>query len=92
MEGSGTWQLLGSDERVQTLRTTDLYRSMMWDQGMDLGSQRIAIAPYGGPIAVTRDPSKLSVLRAGTTDSVTIYSAAGRLVRREAYRGGGREH
>ena len=80
MEVSDDWQVLGN----QTYRAVDLYRSMMWGPDLDLGSLLIAVAPYGGPIAVARDPSKVSALKLtgpGASDSVTIFSASGRYVR-----------
>lgn len=76
---SASWLPLGN----QTYRVADLYRSMMWGPDVDLGSLLVAVAPYGGPIALARDPTKVSALRLsgpGAAGTVTIYSASGRLV------------
>jgi hypothetical protein len=50
---------------------------------VDLNSFIVAAAPYGGPIALTRDPTKFTALSSsglGAADKISIYSSSGRLV------------
>lgn len=52
---------------------------------MDIEDYLVVAAPYGGPIALARDPTKVTAFRLagpGASDSITIYSAAGRLMGR----------
>ena len=61
-------------------------------QGVDLRQQMVACAPYGGPIAMTRDQRKLLLLgSASTVPYITIYSSAGSLMSSFKFdRGGGK--
>lgn len=61
------------------IRQVRVYESMRWD--VDLASSIVACAPCGGPVAVTRDTTKLVELRGGGDDDITIYSIAGSYVR-----------
>ena len=50
---------------------------------MNIDDFLVVAAPYGGPIAFARDPTKVTAFRLdgpGASDQVTIYSAAGRLL------------
>ena len=52
---------------------------MEWD--ISLEGMRAAIAPFGGPVALTRDDEALVVLGSGSVKPrVSIYSSAGILL------------
>ena len=72
-----TWTLLGDHQ----YRTVKVYDSMLWGDDMDLDDHLVVAAPFGGPIAVARDPTKVTAFRTGgadAADAVNIYSAAGK--------------
>lgn len=58
-------------------RTIDGY-FLQWD--VDLAYSQVAICPYGGAIAVTRDRSRVSIGTVGSQDGIDIYSGSGRLL------------
>jgi vacuolar protein sorting-associated protein 16 len=52
---------------------------------VDIDDYMVVAAPFGGPVALARDPNKVTAFRLagpGASDSITIYSAAGRLLGR----------
>eukprot|EP01012_Entosiphon_sulcatum_P000743 TRINITY_DN10128_c0_g1_i1.p1 TRINITY_DN10128_c0_g1~~TRINITY_DN10128_c0_g1_i1.p1 ORF type:complete len:838 (-),score=192.58 TRINITY_DN10128_c0_g1_i1:55-2568(-) len=85
---SGDWMPFGSSGSGEPTyyRRVALYE-MMW-QGMDLGQYLVAAAPYGGPIAVTRDPKKLVQL-SDKLREIYIFSAAGKEIGSFPWRGRG---
>ena len=63
-----------------TMRQVAVYPSMAWLHSLDggLASCMIAAAPYGGPVAVTRDTTQIfRSLMGGDKDAITVYSASG---------------
>ena len=72
---SADWQVLGS----QFYRKVDIYE-MLWDE-MRLDSFIVAIAHYGGPIAMVRDPRMAHLHPAAANDSkLRIYTSSGALL------------
>ncbi len=71
-----SWQPLGA----HYVRQLKVFERMRWGDDVDLGNSLTAAAPFGGPIAITRDTSKLMELRA-VGDDISIYSSSGQLVR-----------
>lgn len=78
-----SWSQLGN----HSVRQVRLYEHMRWD-APNLNASIVAAAPFGGPIAVTRDTTKLTALRSLADDEITIYSASGKLVRDGARQSG----
>lgn len=73
-----SWQPLGDHQ----YRQVKVYDTMRWgdaEDGVDLASCLVVAAPFGGPIAVTRDSSKMTSFRAGA-ETITLYSSAGEQV------------
>ncbi|KAH3767787.1 vacuolar protein sorting-associated protein 16 [Pelomyxa schiedti] len=70
---AGTWQRM-SDKYYRRHRVYE----MMW-KNVDLEKYVLAASPYGGPIALTRDPKKIVK---GVEDNVSIYTSAGALMHR----------
>ena len=66
------------------VRQVPLYPSMRWALEGGLSSHMVAAAPYGGPLALTRDTRKLGFrnLMGGDDDGITIYSASGEYLSR----------
>ncbi len=67
------------------VRQVRAYSSMRWgdgidDDSIDVATSLVVAAPFGGPIAVTRDPSKMASYSSAGTDDITICSAAGEIV------------
>ena len=61
-------------------RKHELY-SMEWGGGINLGDFMVAAAPYGGPIALTRDETKYNkVARSGGKPIVFIFSSSGKKI------------
>ncbi|XP_014676105.1 PREDICTED: vacuolar protein sorting-associated protein 16 homolog [Priapulus caudatus] len=71
----GDWTPLGLGKNVFYSKY-DLY-SMRWVEQVDPSKVLIVAAPYGGPIAVTRDDSKIVKVQGSTKKVIFIYSAAG---------------
>ena len=88
---AANWQPLGDHQ----VRVIPVYETMRWDpEDVEFGDCVVAAAPFGGPVAVTRDTSKLTAMRGGD-DDISIYSASGKLVRGGAgfwRRGASRRH
>ena len=80
MSDSASWQPFGS----KYIRQTTIYSatSTRWDTSLDFSECVIAHAPFGGPVALTRDASRLVDMRGGVDDDIAIYSAAGELYAR----------
>ena len=90
---SADWDTLGTSTTDAFYRRTPLY-TLSWSfPGSDLSDYIVAGAPYGGPIALTRDDSKPVLLTApndssnaavpsssGKTKRVSVYSSAGVLL------------
>lgn len=56
---------------------------MCWSDVTDLEEFIVAAAPFAGPIAVTKNPSTMSVFRssgAGAADTLTIFSGSGMML------------
>jgi len=73
------WQALGDHQ----YRTVKLFETMLWGEDVNIEDYLVVAAPYGGPIALARDPTKVTAFRLagpGASDQVTIYSASGRLL------------
>jgi hypothetical protein len=77
----GDWNALGE---VQ-YRKWAVYEPMLWQgESIRLGESIVASAPYGGPLAITRDPRRL--ILPGEKDNsneapkIGIYSSAGQLI------------
>jgi hypothetical protein len=71
------WTALGSAQ----YRQWELYESLPWrDEVDDVSDFHIAGAPYGGPIAMVRDESRLVAVQGDRSiaNSLVIYTAAGR--------------
>lgn len=91
---SADWDTLGNSTDAFYRRT--LLYTLSWSfPGSDLSDYIVAGAPYGGPIALTRDESKPVLLTAaandnaagaavpassGKTKRVSVYSSAGILL------------
>ncbi len=80
MSDSASWQPFGS----KYIRQTTIYSSSTtrFDAALDFSECVIAHAPFGGPVALTRDASRLVDMRGGVDDDIAIYSAAGELYAR----------
>mmetsp|Transcript_2610 Transcript_2610/g.3810 ORF Transcript_2610/g.3810 Transcript_2610/m.3810 type:complete len:873 (+) Transcript_2610:103-2721(+) len=69
---SGEWKALGDRQ----YRRHEMYQ-MAW-HGIDLSKYRVACAPFGGPIALTRDDSKIQAVSKDTIKpSIQIFSSKG---------------
>lgn len=69
------WRSMGD----KFYRKQEVY-TMCW-QNVDLSRHKVACAPFGGPIAIIRDDSKIVQLRAESArPRLQIYSAAGTLL------------
>ncbi|KAB1223106.1 Protein VACUOLELESS1 [Morella rubra] len=67
------WQLLGD----RYYRKPELYRPMRWKH-IDLSRNKVACAPFGGPIALIRDDSKIVQLYAESAlRKLRIFNSAG---------------
>jgi len=76
---SASWHPLGA----HFFATTRIYpSSARWDADLDLSSALVARAPFGGPVAVTRDAAALHDARSSVDDDVAIFTAAGELLAR----------
>jgi len=69
-EKSGTWNLLG-DRYIRHIKLDDL----QWN--FDLSSYIVVGAPFGGPVALIRDPKKIVAAPTGTKARMYIRSASG---------------
>ena len=67
------WTPLGE----KMVRQVTLYERMRWGLESVLSAYKISGAPFGGPIAVTRDTGQMIDLSGGMDDEITIYSASG---------------
>lgn len=67
------WTPLGE----KMVRQVTLYERMRWGLESVLSAYKITAAPFGGPIAVTRDTGQMIDLSGGMDDEITIYSASG---------------
>ena len=87
---ASTWNIWGESN----VRQVELYSSMRWGElEGGLAAHVVAAAPFGGPIALTRDTSKLVMrsIMGGSDDDITVYSAAGEcLCRIDRFDEGGR--
>nr|XP_018902383.1 PREDICTED: vacuolar protein sorting-associated protein 16 homolog [Bemisia tabaci] len=68
------WCQYGKDSYM---RKTEVY-SMDWLNEVDLDTSILTPAPFGGPIAVRRDRSKLAEVKFSGKPIVTVYTASGR--------------
>ena len=71
------WKLLGA----RFVRQHKLFESMRWQLELDLSSCIVAGAPFGGPIAITRDTTKLMELRGAADEDILVFSPSGQQVR-----------
>ncbi|KAE8037229.1 hypothetical protein FH972_009838 [Carpinus fangiana] len=70
------WQLLGD----RYYRKPELYQPMRWKH-IDLNRNKVACAPFGGPIALIRDDSKIVQLYAESAlRKLRIFNSAGLLL------------
>ncbi|XP_075148026.1 vacuolar protein sorting 16 [Haematobia irritans] len=72
MYNTGDWFVL----RPTTYRKFDLY-TPEWPLDLDLEYMTVACAPYGGPIAVTRDPNKIVPVKGTAKPVIRILDTAG---------------
>lgn len=71
---TGDWFTLGQG---QTYRRYEIY-NMDWLQNADLGQMRVYGAPYGGPIAITKDPNAFTKVAGNKVKpTIKIYTASG---------------
>ncbi|KVI05256.1 Six-bladed beta-propeller, TolB-like protein [Cynara cardunculus var. scolymus] len=78
------WQLLGD----KYYRKPELYQ-LRW-KNIDLARNKVACAPFGGPIAVIRDDSKIVQLYAESAlRKLRIYNSAGRQISETVWRNPG---
>jgi hypothetical protein len=80
MDAHLSWKLLGS----RYVRQHRIYDSMRWALELDLSNCLVAGAPFGGPLAMTRDTTKLMELRGAADDDIMVYSPVGQPVRARA--------
>jgi hypothetical protein len=69
-----------------------VFGSMAWDDVASLDDFVVAVAPNGGPVALTKNPGRLAALRlsgVSAVDTITICSQAGAMVRLTGGGGGG---
>lgn len=79
------WTQLGSDIFY---RKHELY-SLEWGGGINLGDFMVAAAPYGGPIALTRDETKYTkIAHSGGKPIVFVFSSSGRKIASFKWMGG----
>ncbi|XP_022100529.1 vacuolar protein sorting-associated protein 16 homolog [Acanthaster planci] len=72
---SGDWNPLG-EVFYRKLELYSMDRS--WQEIAELKKFKVAAAPYGGPIALVRDESKMTHVRGGTRPTIYIYTSSGR--------------
>eukprot|EP00755_Sulcionema_specki_P016741 Sspe_Gene.62750::Locus_35449_Transcript_1_1_Confidence_1.000_Length_2716::g.62750::m.62750/K20180/VPS16; vacuolar protein sorting-associated protein 16 len=65
-----TWQSLGE----VSYRREHCY-DMKWT--VDLGQHMVSAAPYGGPVAITRDRQKIIKSKTGGRDEIHIFTSSG---------------
>jgi hypothetical protein len=73
------WAVWGEEN----VRQVELYSSMRWGE-LDggLSSYLVAAAPFGGPIALTRDTSKIGFRTMNSdSDDITVYSSSGEYIK-----------
>eukprot|EP00659_Diplonema_papillatum_P009298 gene9298-14407_t len=73
------WQPLGQDKdgSYTYYRKVEVYQ-MKWT--VDIGECMVAAAPYGGPIAVARDPKKLVKATSTQKPMIRTYTSSGVLI------------
>jgi len=73
------WSPFGNNDYV---RNISLYDRMRWDLNSLLTAYIVCPAPFGGPIALTRDLGKMIDLMGGTDDEIIVYSSSGAFLSR----------
>lgn len=68
------WYLLGRDLYFRKL---EIY-SMSWHQEINMDNIVLAGAPYGGPVAIKRDDSKIVKVQGSNQNLINIYSGSGK--------------
>lgn len=53
---------------------------MEWPQDTELEHMIVSAAPYGGPMAIVRDPKKLTKITGSVKPVVRIFTASGILL------------
>lgn len=53
---------------------------MDWPQNADLEQMVVYAAPYGGPIAIVKDPTQFVKVSAQNKPMIRIFTSAGRLL------------
>ena len=48
-----------------------------WPLDLDLEYMKVVCAPYGGPIAVTRDPTQIVPIKGSAKPVIRIFDTAG---------------
>ncbi len=77
----GDWNALGE---VQ-YRKWAVYEPMLWSsESVALSESIVASAPYGGPVAITRDPRRLILTgekeKSNEAPKIRIYTSAGQQI------------
>ncbi|XP_063953477.1 vacuolar protein sorting-associated protein 16 homolog [Lytechinus pictus] len=76
---TGNWNPLGD----VFYRKVELYSmDRLWQEVADLRKFKVAVAPFGGPIALMRDSSKITQVRGSSHIVIFIFSAAGKEISR----------
>ena len=77
LDVGASWLYLAEGEPY---RQQAAFEAMRWQpQGVRLASSLVAACPLGGPVAVARDPRKVTAFRRGG-ESVGVFTAAGKLL------------
>lgn len=56
------------------------FYSMEWPVDTELEHMMVCAAPYGGPMAIVRDPKKITKITGSTKPIVRIFTASGILL------------
>eukprot|EP00057_Strongylocentrotus_purpuratus_P030253 XP_781126.3 PREDICTED: vacuolar protein sorting-associated protein 16 homolog [Strongylocentrotus purpuratus] len=76
---TGDWNPLGD----VFYRKVELYAmDRLWQEVADLRKFKVAVAPFGGPIALMRDSNKITQVRGSSHIVIFIFSAAGKEISR----------
>lgn len=73
----GLWKELGEKHRYRSIKA---FSQLTWRDVEDLGDFIVAVAPNAGPIALTKNPGRMTVMRmagAASSDTLTLFTQAG---------------
>ncbi|XP_050539842.1 vacuolar protein sorting-associated protein 16 homolog isoform X2 [Daktulosphaira vitifoliae] len=61
-------------------RKLEIYPEMFWSNEIDISTSVVIAAPYGGPIIVVRDRTKLVSIKTVGKPVITVYTSSGKII------------